>query len=273
VPGNASQIRQILLNLIINASEAMGENAGSIIVQTRLIYVGADSLRGQAADLREGEYVRLEVIDSGSGMPPDVQERIFEPFYTTKTAGRGLGLATVQGIVRGHRGAIRLSSSPGVGTRFVILLPRVEAQVEAAPAAKRENARAVPTVLVVEDEEALRTAVCVLLRRNGYSVIEVAESAKAVDVFQARSAEIGAVLLDMTLPGMANGHLLEEMRRIRPDVKVILTSAYGPEAIRGSGGLGEAAFIRKPYHLTDLLHSLGEVLGVPGADAAASSHR
>jgi PAS domain S-box-containing protein len=246
VHANPAQIRQVVMNLITNASEAIGERHGVIRVRTTTVS-------------RANDYLKLEVSDTGSGMTPEIQSRIFDPFFTTKFTGRGLGLATVQGIVRSHAGTINVASSPGQGTRFEVLLPCI-----AQPA--REFRRPEPyvstgagvsatgTVLVVEDEETLRLAVSKMLRAKGFSVIEAKDGSAAVELFQSSSSDITAVLLDMTLPGLSGAEVFAELRRIRPDGKVILTSAYSLEAVATAvGGQQDWNFIRKPYLLTDLV--------------------
>ncbi len=247
VHANPAQIRQVVMNLITNASEAIGERGGVIRVRT-------------TAASRAGDYLKLEVSDTGSGMTPEVQSKIFDPFYTTKFTGRGLGLATVQGIVRGHSGIINIVSSPGQGTRFEVLLPcigqpardfrRVEAAVSAVPGRNSTG-----TVLVVEDEETLRLAVAKMLRGKGFSVIEAKDGSAALELFQSSKSDIAVVLLDMTLPGLSGAEVFAELRRRRPDGKVILTSAYSPEAVASAlGGQQAWSFIRKPYLLNDLVN-------------------
>ena len=258
VRANASQIRQIVMNLITNASEALGQEGGVIAVSTRLVRIGRDSL--ERGELPEGEYVRLRVSDTGCGMTREIQDKIFDPFFTTKFAGRGLGLAAVQGIVRSHRGSIHLASAPGAGTRFEILLPCAQEAVRLAPDVLPPDSAVVVapsvtgTVLVVDDEEMLRIAVCKMLRKERYTVIEAGDGDAALELFRANAAEIGVILLDMTLPGISGRKLFEELRRIRPDVRVILTTAYTKEMATNAIGTQQAwGFIRKPYHIADLI--------------------
>ncbi|HTF70423.1 MAG TPA: PAS domain S-box protein, partial [Edaphobacter sp.] len=205
--GNPAQIRQVVMNLVTNASEAIGDRNGVIHVTTAQVKIGSDARVTGAANLPAGDYLKLEVSDSGSGMTPEVQTRIFDPHFTTRFTGRGLGLATVQGIVRGHDGAIDVVSSLGKGTRIEVLLPCTNQPAEdfraiEAPPATVERERVIGTVLVVEDEETLRLAVSKILRMKGFSVIEAIDGSAAVDLFRANEREIAVVLLDMTLPGM-----------------------------------------------------------------------
>ncbi len=260
VMANASQIRQVVMNLITNASEALGKLGGVISVSSELRMIRRDD--PEKGDLAEGDYVRLRVSDTGCGMTKEIQDRIFDPFFTTKFSGRGLGLAAVQGIVRSHRGTIQLTSLPGEGTCFEILLPCAPAKArlpeearaaEPAPAA----ASSATTVLVVEDEEMLRIAVCRMLRKKDFTVIEAGDGNAALEIMRERAAEIGVILLDMTLPGISGKQLFEELRAIRPEVRVILTTAYSKEmAANALGSLQAWAFIRKPYHIADLVAML-----------------
>ena len=234
------------MNLITNASEAIGERDGVIRVCTN-------------AASCAGDYLKLEVSDTGSGMTPEVQSRIFDPFFTTKFTGRGLGLATVQGIVRNHAGTINVVSSPGQGTRFEILLPCIAQPARDVPHVEAHESTgaaggATGTVLVVEDEETLRLSVSKMLRARGFSVIEARDGSAAVEIFQSNGSDIAVVLLDMTLPGLSGAEVFAELRRIRPDSKVILTSAYSQEAVATAvGGQQAWNFIRKPYLLNELV--------------------
>jgi PAS domain S-box-containing protein len=273
VRANASQIRQIVMNLITNASEALGQEGGVIAASTRLVRIGRDSL--ERGELPEGEYVRLRVSDTGCGMTREIQDKIFDPFFTTKFAGRGLGLAAVQGIVRSHRGSIHLASAPGAGTRFEILLPCAQEAVRLAPDVLPPDSavvvapNATGTVLVVDDEEMLRIAVCKMLRKERYTILEAGDGDAALELFRANAAEIGVILLDMTLPGISGKKLFEELRRIRPDVRVILTTAYTKEMATNAIGTQQAwGFIRKPYHIADLIGLLRRT-GAPAGETAA----
>ena len=274
VRANPSQIRQVVMNLITNASEALGSRGGAIEVNTRLVHIAADS--PERGDLPEGQYVQLEVSDTGCGMTTEIQDKIFDPFFTTKFTGRGLGLAAVQGIVRTHHGAIRLSSTAGAGTRFEVLLPCTQeaARPVVSLPAPDLTGRTMPptgTVLVVDDEEMLRVAVAKMLRRERYSVIEAADGDTALEIFRNQSAEIGVILLDMTLPGISGRRLFEELRGIRPDIRIIVTTAYTKEMAVNAVGVQQTwEFIRKPYHIADLV-SLLRRTDVSGRESALKS--
>ena len=250
VVANAALVRQVVLNLIVNASEALCEKEGVITVKVSPIQLGPDLMGGSASNLAPGDYIRLEVGDTGCGIAEDIQARIFEPFFTTKSAGRGLGLASVQGIVRSHRGAVQVVSAPGRGSRFELLLPcagrPATLPVVAAPVPQAVEGSA--TVLMVEDEDTLRQPVAKILRKRGFAVLEAGDGRTAVTLFQERGPDIDVVLLDMTLPSLSGSEVMEELRRLRPDVKVVLTSAYGQETvIRAVGGQQPWAYVRKPY--------------------------
>ena len=207
---------------------------------------------------------QLEVSDTGSGMLRETQARVFDPFFTTKSAGRGLGLAVVQGIVRGLGGTIRLVSNPDHGTTVQILLPCAETASEAvresmshiSQPARPSNAA---TVLVVEDEDPLRQAVSKMLRKHGFSVIEVRDGSAALDAIRGRNNTIHVLFLDITLPGASARDVLDEARRLRPEMKVIITSTY-PEEM--AGVLLERAierFMRKPYQVYDLVRLIDSI--------------
>jgi CheY-like chemotaxis protein len=238
------------MNLVTNASEALAENRGVI------------SITASPACLPDGDYVRLEVADNGCGMTEDVSARMFDPYFTTKFAGRGLGLAAVQGIVRAHGGVISVATAAGQGTRCEVLLPcsrdpvpGERRPVQRAPEAERIDRHG--TVLIVEDEGSLRTPVSKMLRRRGFSVIEAGDGMSAVELFREHAQETDAVLLDMTLPGLSGPEVFRELRRIKPDVRVILTTAYSHETVLAAVGKDDAwGFIRKPYELKALVASL-----------------
>jgi PAS domain S-box-containing protein len=258
-----AQIRQIVMNLVINASEAIGERDGVIRVTTALVQVNQE-LRS-AVRLPEGDYVRLEVSDTGSGMSSEVQARIFDPYFTTKSAGRGLGLAIMQRIVRGHGGAINVTSTPGQGTTFQVWLPCTDRK---ASAERLEIARTVErqlpfregTVLIVEDEDNLRIALAKALRRKGFAVMEAADGNAAMDLVRGQRDDIDVILLDVTLPGISSREIFEEAQR-GGKLKVILMSAYSKDTVNTSfSRLRIDRFIRKPFRLDDLVHELEAVL-------------
>ena len=249
-----------MMNLLINASEAIGEKEGMINVITGSVHGGRDLDPNSATDLREGDYVRLEISDTGCGMTEEAKAKIFDPFFTTKFAGRGLGLAVVQGIVRAHGGAINLVSTPGQGTTFQVLLSCTTKKRLETQSAMTSNAQ-VGTVLVVEDEELLRLAVSKALRKRGFSVMLASDGSAAMELIRTHKDDIDLILLDVTLPGRSSREVFEEAQRLRPDLKMILTSAYGKEAVSASfPGLRVERFIRKPFQLAELVDELQNAL-------------
>jgi two-component system, cell cycle sensor histidine kinase and response regulator CckA len=271
VLGNAPQIRQVLMNLIINASEAIGDKEGVIHVTITGVTGGQGSVLNNAANVPAGDYVRLEVSDNGCGMTEEAKAKIFDPFYTTKFAGRGLGLAVVQGIVRSHGGVIDVVSAPGQGATFQVLLPctpkrALEAQntvISSTAEGSHALTRTGATVLVVEDEEVLRRAVSKALRIKGFSVMEAQDGSVAMDLVRTRGDDIDVILLDVTLPGTSSREVFEEAQRMRGNLKVVLTSAYDRKTVDAFfPGLQITQFIRKPFQLDELVGTLRDALAV-----------
>jgi PAS domain S-box-containing protein len=263
---SAGQLRQIAMNLITNASDAIGDRDGVIRVSTRLVTLKRPSGGSLSGTLPDGEYLQLEVSDTGRGMSPQTQAQVFDPFFTTKSAGRGLGMAVVQGIVRSLGGAIHLESEPGQGTTFLVLLPSVKTTVAASGhLTSGDGQKALPsqrrTVLVVEDEDHLRKAIVKMLRKSGFEVFEVAEGSSAIKLLREDGNRVDVVLLDMTIPGASSHEVIAAAVNTKPDIKVILTSAYSQEMIAGSMSAPQIhSFIRKPFKFRDLLATLGSSL-------------
>jgi PAS domain S-box-containing protein len=256
VRATAAQISQLVMNLATNASEAIGDRDGMILVTTRRVTVGHGSR--EIERLAEGEYVQLEVSDSGCGMSPETRSKVFDPFFSTKSGGRGLGLAVVHGIVRSLGGAINLASEPGHGTTLQILLPCAESTSGAMRGTMSEigqpaRTSQADTVLIVEDEDPLRGAVSKMLDRHGFSVIEARDGSAALDAIREQNNPIHVLFLDITLPGASGREVLQEARRLRPAMRVIVTSAYTQEMAGASLQSTIEHFIRKPYRLDDLV--------------------
>jgi nitrogen-specific signal transduction histidine kinase/ActR/RegA family two-component response regulator len=262
--GSAPQLRQIVMNLVINASEAIGDREGIIRVTTNRVTVGQDTVITEG--LVEGDYLQIEVSDTGGGMSAETRNRLFDPFFTTKSGGRGLGLAVVDGIVRGLRGTTHVVSEPGKGTTFQVLLPAAETTVGATNesifgAAESEGASQDFTVLVVEDEDPIRQAVVKTLRRAGFEVLEAANGTVATDLLRVNGGQIDLILLDMTIPGASSHEVAAVAAQVRPDLKVVLTSAYGEEIARTTmSAMQTCSFIRKPFQLGVLVQTLQSVL-------------
>jgi two-component system cell cycle sensor histidine kinase/response regulator CckA len=262
VRANAVQMRQIVMNLITNASEALGDKEGVISVIIAKVESEQDALAECQSDASAGGRLRLEVRDTGGGMTAETVAKIFDPFFTTKVSGRGLGLAAVQGIVRSHGGAISVVSVPGQGSCFEILLPCIGQPASDTPdiaiaASAHESGSVAGTVLVVEDEEILRLAISKMLRRERFSVIEAGDGTSGADLFRVNEPRIDVVLLDVTLPGMSGRDVLKEMRRIRPDVKVVLTTAFNKDnALSSIDEQHPWGYVRKPYQFRELISLL-----------------
>ena len=252
IDADTTQIRQIIMNLVINASEAIGEKGGTISLHTGLTrvnraYLGSTLL---APELPEGDYVTLEVADTGCGMSPETQAKIFDPFFTTKFTGRGLGLAAVLGIVRGHHGALKIYSELGRGTTFKLLFPCAPGGADrvAIPDAPKSTWRGHGCVLVVDDEESIRTTAALMLRKLGFETAPAADGRAAVEAFRAEPDRFTFVLMDLTMPHLDGEQAFTEMRLIRPAARVVLMSGFNEqEAISRFTGKGLASFLQKPF--------------------------
>ena len=252
ISADTTQIRQILMNLVINASEAFREKSGMISIATGLMRADRAYLAEAhlSPNIPEGDYVFLEVTDNGSGMDAETKAKIFDPFFTTKFTGRGLGLAAVLGIVRGHSGALRVSSEPGQGTTFKLLLPRAD-----GPADDLQNStvtrtpwRGTGTMLVVDDEDSVRTVSTRMLEAMGFTVRPAMSGNAALEIFREHRKEIVGVLLDLTMPQLDGAATFKEMRQIDPDIRVLLMSGFTEQdAVNRFAGKGLAGFIQKPF--------------------------
>jgi PAS domain S-box-containing protein len=264
VEADPGQLQQIVMNLVINGAEAIPPEGGTVLVRTGAQQIDAQYIRTLAADtdqLRPGRYVTLEVHDTGSGMSPDTVAKIFDPFFTTKFTGRGLGLSAVQGIVRAHRGALKVYSTPGQGTTFKVLLPAsANAAVEPPPAFTGDLAGH-GTILIVDDEDVVRQTARHTLERYGYRALTAPDGVQAVDLYRRDPDGIRLVLLDLTMPLMSGEQALRELQIIRASVKVLLTSGYNEvEAVQRFAGKGLAGFIQKPYTSLALAEKVKEIL-------------
>lgn len=261
--GDATQIRQIALNLLTNASDALGGSEGRICLRTGVMKADRATLASRfiSADLPEGDYAFLEVTDTGVGMDDATLARIFDPFFSTKFTGRGLGLAATIGIVRGHKGTIRVHSHPGEGSSFLVLLPFADSSGDDLAPAATAPPRGSGVVLVIEDESFVREVATSVLEQAGYSVLTAVDGVDGVDVFQRHASEISVVLLDMTMPHKSGAEVLREIQALRPDIHVVLTSGHSEQDIRMMVAGGEAtAFLPKPYDPAHLLAVLEKTL-------------
>jgi PAS domain S-box-containing protein len=261
VDADVGQLQQVLMNLVINAAEATSERGGRVTVATgvRQVAESDEALwRASGHPIAPGRYASLEVRDDGPGMDAETVDRIFEPFFTTKFTGRGLGLAAVLGVVRGHRGALSVESMPGRGTVFRILLaPSARAASSDAPSAAAP-AGAGLSVLLIDDEEAVRDMVGEVLEHEGVSVLRAEDGAKGLAVFREKHQRIDVVLLDLSMPGLSGEETFRRLREVDPGVRVILSSGYDRDEARGRFGTGSpAGFIQKPYRPEQLMEEIG----------------
>lgn len=276
IEADATQIQQLVMNLVINAAEAIPDGVhGRVFVRTRSQAVDeayiAQSL--SPGEIVPGEYVALEVHDTGMGMDQETIRRIFEPFFTTKFTGRGLGLAAVLGIVRGHKGALRVYSTPGQGSTFRILFPTIRDAIQRIEAEKQtsiDQAVGGASVLVIDDQDIVRRTAKAALERRGYEVIVAESGEEGVQLFQSLKNEISAVLLDLTMPGMGGEEALCRILTIRPEAKVILSSGYNQtDVIRKFGDKGLAGFLQKPFTSNALIETIASVLNDGDRKAAS----
>jgi signal transduction histidine kinase/ActR/RegA family two-component response regulator len=264
VEGDATQLRQVVLNLITNASEAIGEANGTISVRCGPIDADRTFLSKYdfAGQLPEGRYARFEVADTGAGMDAETKEKIFDPFFTTKFTGRGLGLAAVQGIVRGHGGAMKVQTEPGQGTGFTLIFP---ASTKSAPAAAHSAAPTIAhtsgTVLVADDDDAVRRMTVKMLESIGLTVVSAVDGTQALRLFNERADEFAFVLLDLMMPGMSGDAVMTELQCIGTTTPIVLTSGYNSQELsQRFVGRGVAAFLQKPYRLSQLRATALEIL-------------
>ena len=246
---DATQIQQLLMNLVINGAEAIDDN-GTILVSTGRMHIDEDyALELFFPDhLPVGDYVFMEVHDTGRGMTPEQKEQIFDPFFSTKAMGRGLGLAAVLGIVQSHNGGIRVYSSLGKGTTFKVFFPVAEGEVSSAASAASVNLQGSGKILVVDDEPVVRDFVLRTLQRFGYEVLMATNGQEGVDLFRKHHEELALVLLDMTMPVMGGEEAFREMRKSVPGVKAILMSGFNEsEATRKFNTKGLTGFLQKPF--------------------------
>ncbi len=275
IEADASQVQQVVMNLITNAADAIGDEDGAIALSTGTMDVSTDYLaRNLAAApspedaIQPGAYVFFEVSDTGCGMDEETRAKLFEPFFSTKFTGRGLGMAAVQGIVRGHKGAIVLDTEPGKGSTFRVLLPVVEGESVGAAKVKSEVSETGDwpeqgTILVVDDEAQIRKLMQLVLERKGFTVLTAEDGRHAADVFREHRDDIICVLLDLTMPHMGGEETYSELRQIREDVQVILVSGYSEEELKERvENLGFAGFLKKPVGSAMLLEKVRSVLNL-----------
>ena len=271
IDADVTQLRQVVMNLVINASEAIGEKSGVIRVSTGAMECDSDYLNEHffaGKDIAESVVVCLDVSDTGCGMDEETKGKIFDPFYTTKFTGRGLGLATVLGIVRSHKGVIETYSEPGKGTTIKVLFPASQQPAEAlageAPPSK--DWRGSGTILLVDDEGSILDVGSMMLRNVGFEVRTATDGREAVEVFRQHQDEIIGVVLDLMMPNMDGEETLRELRRIREDVKVVFSSGYHEQDVAERlADTSFAGFVKKPYTSKSLIELLRQALEGDGA--------
>jgi two-component system cell cycle sensor histidine kinase/response regulator CckA len=263
VQGDASQLQQVIMNLVLNAAEAVGNADGEVAVRVAEEEIGGDGggdLVGRES-LPPGRYVRLTVEDTGAGMDAHIVPRIFDPFFTTKTTGRGLGLAAVLGIVRSHGGALRIRSKPGEGTCFEVLLPAAGARAQPPLTADAAAQQGHGTVLVIDDESTVRTATGRMLSLLGYDVLEAPDGEQGLEIFRLLNGAVDAVLLDLTMPGLSGEETLQLLRQVEPEVQVVVFSGYAEDDVaRRLQPLQPAAILAKPFTRQQLAAALQTAL-------------
>jgi two-component system, cell cycle sensor histidine kinase and response regulator CckA len=257
-------MEQVIMNLVFNARDAMPAG-GKLTIQTVNSYLDENWAR-RYPEIRPGPYVMLAVHDRGHGMDEETQLHIFEPFFTTKerNTGTGLGLATVYGTVIQSGGCVSVLSKLGEGTTIQIYLPRVEETIEVAekPKALLGSLQGNETILVVEDDDAVRRMTRMFLEINGYTVVEARNAADAIQLMECHKGSIEMVLTDVVMPGMKGRELVERLVKLRSGLKVLYMSAYTEDVAINSGILGPgSAFIEKPFNADELTCKVREVLG------------
>jgi len=269
VDADSAQFQQVVMNLVINASEAIGDQTGVVTLRTRSITYNRQELSttfpGQV--LEPGPYVRLEVEDDGCGMDAETIGRIFDPFFTTKFTGRGLGLSAMLGIVRGHRAGIRVESTPGEGTTFILLFPASESTVILPKADPSPQQPMSGTVLVVDDEGIIRDLARNALENAGFKVLEARDGLEAVERIAERPDSIDLVLLDMTMPRMGGAEAFRRIRGLSPKVRVLLTSGYTQkESLESLADLPPDGFLQKPFRVRELINRVRDLLRDSGSN-------
>jgi len=266
VEADARQLHQVILSLVANASDALAGQRGEIVIRTGTRELETAALRSDFAEeaLPGGSYAFLEVEDDGCGMSPEIRARIFEPFFSTKLAGRGLGLSAVLGIVRSRRGTVQVRSQPDRGTHVVVLLPRASAPDPALPAPDAlltiPASASAGSVLVVDDDPLVRETLCLALQDAGLRALSASGGREATELFARHTEEIGVVVLDLTMPDMNGWQCLEQLRAIRRDISVILISGYSTAVSIAAQSNPAPSFLRKPFDPDELVREAMRLL-------------
>jgi two-component system, cell cycle sensor histidine kinase and response regulator CckA len=272
IEGDRTQLQQLIMNLVINGGEAIGDRAGTLKVRIRTEHFTErrERLRTEGFPISAGEYVRIDVTDTGEGMDKETRDRIFEPFFTTKFLGRGLGLSAALGIVRGHHGAIGVRSEPEKGTSFTVLLPALR---EPGPI-RRSGAEALPerevrgtgTVLVADDDYSVRSLAATVLQEAGYRVELAEDGIEAVKRLRQLGDTVNLILLDLTMPQLGGAEAAQELRRIQPDIPIIAMSGYGDvEVMERFSDARIDDYLPKPFSPEQLAAKVRDALSSPNA--------
>jgi two-component system cell cycle sensor histidine kinase/response regulator CckA len=260
VNADPSQINQVLMNLVLNARDAMPQG-GELTVETRNVDFGS-ALATNQSEARSGRYVLLSVTDTGCGMTPELQARVFEPFFSTKADSTGLGLSVVDGIVTQNGGHLTVATRPAFGTTFNVYLPAVEEPPDQPlPSTASKAAPANETILLVEDEDPVREVTALLLESLGYHVLQVAGAQEALDLVQDRKIKIDLLFTDVLMPGMSGRELAEAFRVHDPSIKVLFQSGHTDDIVVRLGILNaEVAFLQKPFTVGSLAKKIRQLL-------------
>ena len=270
IEGDAAQLQQVIMNLITNASEAIGNKSGMIAVNTGVVRVDNQYLKDFYAfdHVSPGYYIYLEVADTGCGMSKETQARLFDPFFTTKLTGRGLGMAAVLGIIRSHRGTIKVYSEEGRGTKIKVIFPvsgpQPESQTESETAPIKLNS-STKRILLVDDEEHVRGVISMMLNRCGFETILASEGREGELMYKSNQNDIALVLCDMNMPGLDGIELYNRLKSLNPDVKFVLMSGYNErEATFPLVGKSIAGFLQKPFEFERLVELLKKITDAEG---------
>ena len=266
IKGDRTQLQQLIMNLVINGGEAIGDQPGTLTVRIRKEHFTErrERPRTEGFPITTGDYVRVDVIDTGEGMDKETRDRIFEPFFTTKFLGRGLGLSAALGIVRGHHGAIGVRSEPDQGTTFTILFPVVREaphRVSGAEALPEQDLRGAGTVLVVDDDLAVRSLASTVLNEAGYTVELAEDGLRAIERLRELGEKVSLVLLDLTMPQLGGAEAALELRRHQPDIRIVAMSGYGDvEVMERFSGAQIDDLLPKPFTPEQLAAKVRDVL-------------
>jgi PAS domain S-box-containing protein len=267
ITGDASQIQQIVMNLIINAADAIGDTNGTIRVALSKNVIDGDrsELDTFGKAIQPGTYACLEVTDSGHGMDEKTQKRVFEPFYTTKSTGRGLGMSAIRGIVTSHEATLHLTSTPGSGTTFMVCfpIPGHSDFMDATSITTQFPEKMNGTILLVDDEQELRNIGTSLLKNMGFAVLTASNGQEALEIFKECEVEIDVVMLDLIMPVMGGVETYNNLRTIKPTLPIIICSGYGAEAVEDViNNDTHACFVHKPYNPEQLRKAMDTFHGV-----------